>query len=429
MKILLLNHDWLAQELRDLGHEVVTAGFNTPHLNVKVPAPELAFDEILKMLPFRPDRIVCWDDSALQWFVGIEHVQIPTAFYSVDVHHHHQWHPQFGAMFDVVLVAQKDFVPIFAPLQVEAKWFSLWAMRTPEASPTAVRPLGATFVGTLDPRIHPKRNEFFTALQQKVPVDVRSGDYTKIYTQAKIVINETVSGDLNFRVFEALNCGALLITPEITNGLPELFTNGKEIVTYVRDDVENAAEKIAYYLAHENERLEIAQRGFDQVRARHTSVARAKDLVELLQNLRCTPRARKHFGAASSSITSFLVCRHEKLTWGDGMLKAGARSFLESAKNGEIRDGDFVGLGVLFRHFLDEAGYPDEAMQFITDLSALIPQSDSFRFARLQQMLALGRVHEAEKQCLNWNLQPQWTFENVQELLKDALQRESAGGL
>ena len=45
----------------------------------------------------------------------------------------------------------------------------------------------------------------------------------RIYSESKIVLNASINGDLNMRVFEALTSGALLVTDRIENGLDTLF--------------------------------------------------------------------------------------------------------------------------------------------------------------------------------------------------------------
>src|SRR5207302_1696841 len=99
-------------------------------------------------------------------------------------------------------------------------------------------------LGQLAPRW--RMNDQRSYLQEEIP---------EIYSRAKIVINLPLADDLNFRVFEALSCGALLLTRRIANGQELLF---KEDVHYVAfgDEAELFA-KVEYYLSHEAERARI----------------------------------------------------------------------------------------------------------------------------------------------------------------------------
>jgi len=47
-----------------------------------------------------------------------------------------------------------------------------------------------------------------------------------VYQEARIVVCESLLGDLTFRIFERMGCGALVLTERIGNGLTALFTPG-----------------------------------------------------------------------------------------------------------------------------------------------------------------------------------------------------------
>jgi len=62
----------------------------------------------------------------------------------------------------------------------------------------------------------------------------------------------------NMRLFEATGMGSLLLTDNKSN-LNELFEAGKEVIAY--DNVQDAVEKVNYYLNHTEEREKIAKAG------------------------------------------------------------------------------------------------------------------------------------------------------------------------
>jgi len=108
----------------------------------------------------------------------------------------------------------------------------------------------------------------------------------EIFNQAKIVFNKTFSGDLNFRVFEALSCGAFLITDRTENGLRDLFKDGEHLAMY--DNLKDLEDKIGYYLSHEDEREKIAACGQKEVHGKHTFYHRAKTMLDDVEKLRTT---------------------------------------------------------------------------------------------------------------------------------------------
>jgi len=69
------------------------------------------------------------------------------------------------------------------------------------------------------------------------------------------------------RVFEIPACGGFLITGDADN-LRDYFENGKEIVIF--KDQKDLAEKCRYYLAHKQERENIARAGYERTVKEHT---------------------------------------------------------------------------------------------------------------------------------------------------------------
>ncbi len=79
------------------------------------------------------------------------------------------------------------------------------------------------------------------------------------------------------RVFDVLACGGFMIA-EHSEELAELFEVGKELESY--RTLAELEEKVAHYRTHPDEAAEIARRGHDAVRARHTMRGRVKRLLE-----------------------------------------------------------------------------------------------------------------------------------------------------
>ena len=95
----------------------------------------------------------------------------------------------------------------------------------------------------------------------------------KIFSNSRINLNFTGSysncdnKQLKARIFEVPMCGGFLLT-EYVQGIEEFFEIDKEVVCFVT--VNEAIEKINYYLKHENERKAIAQAGWKRVLKDHT---------------------------------------------------------------------------------------------------------------------------------------------------------------
>jgi hypothetical protein len=297
VRVLLLNQDWWAKELRDFGHEVITCG-DFPHLDTKPIVPFAHINTILEGLPnrFSPDVIIWLDDSKPVIFHGFEDCEIPFIFYSVDTHHHHLLHGHLASAFDHMMVAQKDYLPHFASSSTPISWLPLWASKYMEAS--AEKKYGATFVGTLNRQLNPKRVAFFEALAKLVPITFQTGDFAQIFPYSEIVTNQTVKLDLNFRVFEAMMSGALLLTEKTGNGLFDLFQDNHHFITYTHDDPKEAAEKIQWALEHPQMMREIARNGRDEVLKKHTATHRAAEIHEIITKAKKLPRRPERYYAA-----------------------------------------------------------------------------------------------------------------------------------
>lgn len=87
----------------------------------------------------------------------------------------------------------------------------------------------------------------------------------KVFKLSKINLNislKCIQSGIPLRALDILGCGGFLLTnyqPEIA----EYFVDGEEVVMYT--SLQDAVEKCAYYLEHEEERVRIAENGFKKV--------------------------------------------------------------------------------------------------------------------------------------------------------------------
>jgi spore maturation protein CgeB len=104
----------------------------------------------------------------------------------------------------------------------------------------------------------------------------------RLLAQSRIVLNISQSSSgktdqVKGRDFEVLGCGALLLTKDFPD-IKLYYEPGKEIATY--SDASDAAEKIKYYLEHEEERAEVAKCGHDSTIREHTMKARMEQIFQ-----------------------------------------------------------------------------------------------------------------------------------------------------
>ncbi len=272
--------------LRRLGHEVIElnvacsardwggAGRTLPGFSSEVTIQELAD------LFGKPDLYLYIEPLGLIPR-GLEKAPMPTACIICDTHrqlHHRQ---VLARLFDHVFLYQRNYVTRFddhPPGTVH--WLPYACDVDTFRDLGRVRDVDVGFVGQLfGPNSERRRilellsknyhvNEQRNYLQSEIP---------EVYSRAKIVLNLPVGDDLNFRFFEALSCGAMLLTKRIANGQELLFREGKHYVAFAGDH--DLLEKVNYYLSHEEDRQRVAAEGAQEVLRNHTLSMRVQQLL------------------------------------------------------------------------------------------------------------------------------------------------------
>lgn len=87
-----------------------------------------------------------------------------------------------------------------------------------------------------------------------------------VFAQSKINLNITsksICSGLPLRMFDIMGCGGFLLT-NYQSELAEYFEIGKELAVY--ESIPHLLEQVRYYVDHEDERREIAKRGYEKVK-------------------------------------------------------------------------------------------------------------------------------------------------------------------
>jgi len=208
--------------------------------------------------------------------------------------------------YDLILSGAPHFLDHFRKAGLHAELFRLgFDSSILKRLHRAERVLDAVFIGTVGD-LHTRRTAMLEELAQRVPIScfghcadslpadsplrakmqppLWGYDMYRTLQQARIAINmhidvaENRAG--NIRLYEATGMGTLLLTDWKSN-LPELFEVGREVVAY--HSVEECAEQISYYLAHEEERAAIAAAGQRRTLTEHTIDCRTRELVGILE--------------------------------------------------------------------------------------------------------------------------------------------------
>lgn len=307
MRILHLGNPAVVPALRALGHDVRVASELCPLLVV----PGRPVDARLLHREIAPDAeaFLMVDTLGRQTLAyGVEEVPVPRVYWAIDVHMNFFWQRHYAGLFDLVLSAQKDYVPLLAAEGVAARWLPWGIDAEVFHDPGLARPIDIAFVGVVDAH-RPKRAAALAELGRRFRVETFGADaahrlspaeMARVFASAKIVFNESVMGDLNFRTFEAMACGALLLTERIDNGLCDLFVPGRHLAAYEPHTLIGEAERL---LAVPAERERVARAGAALVATRHTMGARMAALTDWLTagvpRRDTRPRAAACFGVAA----------------------------------------------------------------------------------------------------------------------------------
>ena len=106
-----------------------------------------------------------------------------------------------------------------------------------------------------------------------------------VFHNSKINLNissRTIETGIPQRIFDILASAGFCLTnyqPEIA----EMFEDGIELVMYT--DTEDMLQKAEYYMSHEEERMRIAQAGYEKVRQHFNIQKRMKELIEKIDTV------------------------------------------------------------------------------------------------------------------------------------------------
>jgi Flp pilus assembly protein TadD len=294
MNFLLLGSLFFKNGLEILGHKVVTCGLDES-CDIRIDVNQTDVKDLLRHIPGGTDFdfvvLVERLGPTRVFPKGIRECPISTVFYSVDTHLNFFWHREYARVFDFVFTTQRDYVEKFKAHGIQRVFWLPWSIDTRVFRDYGLeRTYDIVFVGTMDPSHRRKRSYLIEELSKKFRLDLFGTqpdkrlslpEMAEVYSQARIVLNESIFREVNFRVFEAMACGPLLLTEKIGNGLFELFQDRKHLVVF---DHTNFMDLAAYYLKYSEEREAIADSAKQIVTKKHSHVTRARELVDILQS-------------------------------------------------------------------------------------------------------------------------------------------------
>lgn len=276
--LVWVGHIYFAEQMAAHGWRVV-------HINV--PRDDaIGWPDILERTGGEvPEALLVADVSLPPFVLGMEDFPCLTLFYVIDSHVQ-SWYPIYAQAFDLCLITLREHLGDFATGRLEASRllhmpsFALESHNPPDPMPEKEWDL--VFAGTMLRERNPVRHDFLTRLKERLPRLHITGDrFAHVYPRARLVLNES-SGELNYRVFEALSHKSCLLTPDIGPAIRNLFEDGKELFLYPPHDVEAVAALVERLLADAPLREAVAEAGYAAINARHRGRHRAALLAAWL---------------------------------------------------------------------------------------------------------------------------------------------------
>jgi hypothetical protein len=281
-----------ARVLRRLGHSVEVVNVASAHgkssddvMAVKGFHGTTDLGDLIRMLDGEGPFLFLYIEPLGLIPRGMESAPFPTACVISDVHRDLKSRRRLARFFDHIFLYHRNYLSAFDDHPADHVHWLPYACDLDLFKPLGVtRDLDVAFVGQLF-SADSERSRIIKSLARRWSVNeqryYRQEEIPAVYSRARIVINLPLADDLSFRTFEALSCGALLLTRRVANGQEVLFEEGKHYVAFGNE--QELFEKIEYYLSHESEREAIAQAGHAEAAARHGLDKRLATLLEDIQ--------------------------------------------------------------------------------------------------------------------------------------------------
>ncbi len=279
-KLLWIGSPFFSSSLAKFGWVLVVHNFEEPLV--------FTWPDIVRLnhgVP--PDVLVVADKSRPPFVLGMENFPCLTVFYCVDSHIH-AWYPKYAQAFDVCLLSLRDDIALFSNMRLPPERL----INTPAFAKMNDLPAekekvhDVLFVGKVDPETMPGRFAFLYNLKERFPgLEIRRGNYRELYPTARLVLNYAELGDLNFRVFEALGCGACLVTPMVGHGLTDFFVPGEDLFTYPPNDMPALVSLLEHLLTVPKLCEAVAASGLAKVNAAHRADHRAESFTATIAAL------------------------------------------------------------------------------------------------------------------------------------------------
>ena len=263
--------------MREAGHNVLLLH----------PEPGLhSLQALLEKHAFVPDMIFQAESLGPRViFTDLPALPCPKFFWSIDSHLGMFWHRHYGRLFDCVFtphislhVAQPEDwrLPRLVRLAKEgtARPFQRHSLRKH----------GLSFVGRLSGDRIPRKNMLHLLTSRGL--DLRDGLSTEamldFYDNTRVLPNESICTEVNFRLMEGASCGCCLLTPDVGEDQNVLLEPGKECLVYTNGL--ELLEQLDQLVSRPEQAEAVGRAGWRRVQAEHLPKHRAAAILREANN-------------------------------------------------------------------------------------------------------------------------------------------------
>ena len=248
------------------------------------PEPVVDLPAALDRAGFAPDLVLQVERLGPRSVLsGLEGLDCPLLLWCIDPHLNSHWHAAYARLFDLACSTQRAWMESIGRFGApDVRWLPWFGQDLPQV-PWEAREHGLAFVGRVT-RQRPARRwmtEFLArkgananpAILQEVPYQ----EMLALYGRSKLIPNESIFGEVNFRLFEGASCGCLVLGQDIAEQA-DLFEPGREMDTYAH--VVELGEKLDLYLGNDRLTRTMGRAARARVLAEHQPEHRAARILE-----------------------------------------------------------------------------------------------------------------------------------------------------
>ncbi|WP_051434744.1 glycosyltransferase [Desulfonatronum lacustre] len=294
---------------------------------------------------FEPDVVIQQESLGPRVLLkGLENISGLKVFWSIDTHLNAFWQMEYVRLFDLACSTQRNWSEyLHKQTNVPAFWLPWFGRRLPWKGWNQ-RQRAVCFVGRVTEH-RPSRKRFVDFLrrefQMELVQDVSFQQMLEVYREARLAPNESIFGEINFRLFEAASCGCLVLNPSGIPGLEETFLPDREIGVF--SHALELKSKVNHYSRNQGLAEQMAKAAWARIQEEHLAIHRAQKLLEAVTQATGRSSSRPEPPALSWALTLYRLWQARRVPIATEVLENQLLALPESPRKREALLGFWLG--------------------------------------------------------------------------------------